>query len=279
MTIATKTLLACTLLTLGACAAPTDDDLDSESAEYREANTPSPSAPPRVGDLAMWLDPEVNLSANPYNGANVYGWRDRAGKAQVQTDYRLLTTTLGKRHGVRFPNRVMMTATLAKNLGTRPFTILMVASATRSGPLGRFFRLNDSGGNYLGLWLEPYEQVVFDYTMPLGPGPTSGYAIVPPILHEQPHVITLRRSGPHVTVFIDDTPTYTATGTNTYNAYGVGGREEIQLGGIYDSDPGPPLSTHASGDFLLGDVLVYDAELSDADVVNAKKYLSGHYGL
>ena len=301
-------LLACSLLALGACAAPPDDDdIASESSAYREdAGRPSdtppprrpsppkyppppitrpvvvayPPSPPRVSDLALWLDPEVNLLVDPFSDQLVY-WRDRAGLSDVKGSS-VQTTTLGGRRAIVSVDGAV-TATLAKSFGVRPFSIFMVERVVRPKTMGWLVRMNDAnpagGMNDFGIYLEPYEQAVFDFSFSRGTATTAGSAYALPVLgQQQTHILSLRRRDSHVALFVDDTPTYTSTGATTYDAQGTGGREQLVFGQVFDL-AGTWNIGDEPGEVVMGDILVYDADLSDADVVNAKNFLRGHYGL
>ena len=249
--------------TKDAGSGPTKDSGAADGA--MSTTTTLPAAPPRQSDLALWLDPQSSVGVQ-IGSSQVTSWADLTGKAVVTPGNGLsfISKFFVGGHDAVISNNSAVTVTLKSSLGQQPFTVFVVES-TISATSGWIFGSNDSTAGYpthLGLELGP------DRTMQLSwSGLNVGGATTAVPLTAQTHIVSLHRHGMGVDVQVDDQPYYDSTSPIVYDAAGVGGApEQIFFGGV-------------TGIVALGDLIVYDADLSATDMSNVKTYLKGQYGL
>lgn len=274
MNSAFRFVIACVAL-LPACALDngSDDGIDtsSEAVTTRSANGPE-TPPPRESDLVVWLTPDAIVPM--LSAGRSASWHDKTGKATItlgaglEASFSGLSPHLGIESG---SSSSFIRATLQKGLGRRPFSMFMVlrdayvdtsSFADPFVPTGWLFRvgmpidvtsthfgLRDFGFiNYLGLDWSPANQQ------------TAGALV------KSARVLTLHRHGMGVDVWVDGQPYYQSTSPVVYDAGGVNG-------------PAQSLDFAEKPEVTVGDILVYDADLSAADVTNVQGYLRNRYGL
>lgn len=254
-----------TSVVLPPSATPKDAGADTATAEEAGPSITNGMTPPRTSDLVLWLDPEhVMLKPGSYEVAT---WPDRTGKTALATGNAIFEATgFGAHPAIGVSDYSAITATLTRAFASRPFSVFFVEKSTNITPVGWLFGTNDTANSgvksSLGLQSFGSNNLELSWSMP----PMSGSVFVGGSTTQVAHVYSLRRKDATIDVMVDSAHTAGSTGT-TYQANGVNGApEQIFFGGVV-------------GEAILGDVLVYDADLSDSDMFDVKAYLKGRYSL
>lgn len=252
---------------------PVSTDAGSGTSSDGGAVTPIPTttipadAPPRFTDLALWLDPNQLVTRVSGTSNAVMSWHDRTGNAAVTAGGATTNNATFTGNAAIVPSTgAAITAALKNNLGTRPFTVFVVARTSSGSSDGWLFGTNDTDSNgarsSLGIQIVGESaQLAWSSIASTGNASAGTHLLLPAIY-------MIHRHGMGVDVLVDDVMYLDSTSPAVYDAAGVNGApEQIFFGGM------------TSGTMALGDILVYDADLSVLDEDSVRGYLQNKYGL
>ena len=210
--------------------------------------------------LKLWLDPAKNVTTN--GGGTVTAWADQSGSntpTTINNAPAFAAAGLGSRPAVRVATS-SIEVTLASALAQRPFSIFAVGRGAVVAQFGQVIYL--AGTPNIAFLAKETDDTA--RVRRLGATNFDLNSLLTNV-SSKARVFGVRRKGATMEVRIDNT---VASGVDPAGTFTVAaGTGSVAFGSFF-----------AQG-FFLGDLLIYDAELTDPEAVSVESFLKVKYGL